>query len=191
MNLEFFKEFYPKIPFVVHHEYEQVMINLINDQSLLVELGVGEGDSIRRFKRDGWKGTIVGFDLWKRYSKPTDLDIKLIEGDVRDTLGCIKDFGKINLLAIDLDGDVEATIHSLNESKGLFDYLYIDDLHGFDYWSTGIILDVFKWFQINNISYDILFYTQTGIAFKIDGALDSNYMLATLMQYNAMKECNV
>jgi hypothetical protein len=187
MSKNFFQQYFPSVEFVTCPSRAKKFIEIINDQKLFLELGVGWGANIQNFQEAGWGGEIIGCDLWKRFEQPTHLkDVELVKGDVRDTLPqVLTTIADIKLLSIDLDGDIDATMSSLDQCKPFFkdSFLYIDEFYGFQNWETGLANSVATWLAINVESFDIPFYTENGIALKIDGKYPGDQLMLSLLEY--------
>jgi hypothetical protein len=184
-NFDYYRKHFPKSYFVSWYEMPKEFNKLISDKNLFIELGVATGENINNFIKAGWKGKIIGFDLWKRYKKPKNIKgVTFIKGDVRNTfLHYIKNINKIDLLSIDLDSDIEASIYCLTCCKNLIknSYIYIDEFYGFDNWSKKEAFAFSKWLANTQYSFDLLFYTKSGAAFKLNGSKKPEYLFYTLI----------
>jgi hypothetical protein len=188
MAEHFFKKYYSDVEYLNCVTRAEKFVNLINDQSLFLAVGVGWGANVRLFQKAGWAGRIVGFDEWKRVARPTDLDpAHLIEGDVRDTLETsLTELGAISLLSIDLDGDVDASILTLDLCRSRLtdqSYIYIDEFYGFENWQNGIANHVATWLALNLDSYDIAFYTDNRLALKVGGPHTADKLMLNLLEF--------
>lgn len=191
-NFDYYKKNFPESYFVSAHEMPKEFNKLINEKNLFIELGVGTGENINNFIKAGWKENIVGFDLWKRYKKPENIKgVTFVEGDVQDTfLYYIKNVNKIDLLYIDLDSDVKSSIYCLNCCKNLIknSYVYIDEFYGFHNWYKSEAFYFSKWLANTQYSFDLVFYTKSGAAFKLNGSKNSSYLFYTLLNKLIEKE---
>lgn len=187
MPENFFKKYYPDVEYLDCTTRAQKFVELIDQQNLFLELGVAWGGNIKNFQQAGWSGRIIGLDLWKRFDKPTDLgDVLLVEGDVRDTLPAVlESVDTISLLSIDLDGDVDASIASLDMCRDKLNgsYIYLDEFYGFDNWQNGLANSVATWLALNLESYDVAFYTNNGLAIKVGGAYTADNLMLNLLEY--------
>jgi len=193
-NFDYYKKNFPEAYFVSKNQMPNEFNKLINEKNLFIELGVGTGKNINNFIKAGWKRNIVGFDLWKRYKKPENIKgVTFIEGDVRNTFSYyIKNINKIDLLYIDLDSDVESSIYCLNCCKNLIknSYVYIDEFYGFHNWSKNEAFYFSKWLANTQYSFDLVFYTEFGAAFKLNGLKKPEYLFYTLIDKLTEKELN-
>ena len=191
-NFDYYKKNFSESYFVPTSQMPNEFNKLINEKNLFIELGVGTGKNINNFIKAGWKGNIVGFDLWKRYKKPENIKgVTFVEGDVRNTFSYyIKNFNKIDLLYIDLDSDIESSIYCLNCCKNLIknSYVYIDEFYGFDNWYKSEAFYFSKWLANTQYSFDLVFYTKFGAAFKLNGSKNSSYLFYTLLNKLIEKE---
>ena len=187
MKENFFQKYYPDSEYLHCSTRADKFVSLISNQKILLELGVGWGANIRNFQHAGWQGKIIGCDLWKRFDQPTDLTTAtLVPGDVRDTLSnVLKNIDHIDLLSIDLDGNIDATIFSLDQCKPLLNnsYVYIDELFGFEDFHHGLIKELSTWLAVNVESYDVVFYTDNSVAFKIGGSRSPDHLMMCLLEY--------
>jgi hypothetical protein len=189
MQPNFFEKYYPDSEYINCSTRAKKFSSIIPNQETFLELGVSSGENILNFKHAGWKGNIIGCDL-EIHSKLNSLaefdSVDLRQGDVRDVLpDVLKSISSISLLSIDLDGDIAATLHSLDLCKDhiLDSYLYIDEFYNFDKWQDNLAKDFSIWLALNVESYDILFYTDNGVAIKLGGKHSADHLMLSLLEY--------
>jgi hypothetical protein len=187
MQLNFFEKYYPDSEYIDCSTRAKKLSSIIPNQEVFLELGVGSGENILNFKHAGWKGSIVGCDLQNSLSSSLQFDnIDLRQGSIQDILpDVLKSISSISLLSIDLDGDIAATLHSLDLCKDhiLDSYLYIDEFYNFDKWQDNLAKDFSTWLALNVESYDILFYTDNGVAIKLGGKHSADHLMLSLLEY--------
>ena len=188
-----FEKYFPRSKFVQKFLIPEIVASKSKNKNLCLEVATSRGRNIRHLLSVGWPGRVIGYDLWddpdnhreNRCPKPDIPGAELVQGNVFDTLIPSYNGDHIDVLFLDLDGDPDATMFSLNVlSQGLTDsFIFVDEFYGFDQWESKDIRILAEWLINYNINFDIPFYTQSGALIKTGDGYSPAYLLQSLNNY--------
>jgi len=192
-TLMFFEKYFPQTQLTHKFLIPEIVMELSLSKNLCLEVATSRGRNIKHLLSIGWPGKVIGYDLWDGPNnhrenccpKPDIPGAELIQGDIFDTLIPSYNGDHIDILFLDLDGDPDPTMFSLNVlSQGLTNsFIFVDEFYGFDRWESKDIDVVANWLVNYGLNFDIPFRTQTGALIKTGAGHSPGYLLQSLNNY--------
>ena len=179
----FFDRYFPGAKATYKSLIPKIVVNISPHRNLCMEIATAQGTNIRRLLNAGWKGKVIGYDLWAaNCSKPIIKQAELIQGNILDTLVPSYNGELIDILFLDLDGNPITTAFTLEVLvQGLRNSLiYVDEFHGSKQWQRYDANVLAIWLAQYDIKFDIVHYTKYGVLIQTGKGYPPSYLLECL-----------